>query len=308
MAIIFDGTAKANAREQSLVKIVDQLHLHGQTVKIASLFFNEDPGSVLYTRLKSAAAHRVGMQFDGYPLPLYSTPVAAIVSRIRALADDERVTGIIVQKPTKLVWRRRHAAAFNEWWKEITSAVPPDKDIDAISPKRLSHIRAGAWTLLPATVNAALIALESALGLPLTRYRPAAPMLGGLSVAVIGCSDIIGQPLAEVLTHLGAHVIHCRQKIVVAHVRAARVIVSAIGQPNTITGDMIQDGAIIIDVGSPRGDVEFSSAVRQASFITPVPGGIGPLTVISLLENAVQLIRDPARPRVVERSLAVPRS
>lgn len=290
MATIFDGRAQARAREQALAKTVAHIRAPGTTVKIASLFFNEDPGSVLYTRLKRDAARRVGMQFDSYPLPLSSAPITTIVNRLRALADDEKVTGIIVQKPTEPVWRCFRSASFDQWWAEVTEAIPPEKDIDGLAPQSLASIRAGAWTALPATVKAVLIVLEAALGLSLTRYQQAAPVLNGLSVAVIGCSDIIGQPLADVLKHLGARVTHCRHKVLASHVRSARVIISAVGQPNIITGDMIQPGAVVIDVGSPRGDVEFTSASRQARFITPVPGGVGPLTVVSLLENAVSLV------------------
>lgn len=297
MATIFDGRAEAVSRQRAVQQQTAQLSQRRRKVKIASLYFSEDAGSVMYTHLKQKVATRAGIQFDGYALPLTTMPIAVILAQIAALANDERVTGIMVQKPMKSVWRRVHPGfgKFDAWWDALTSAIPTAKDIDCLAPSNLASIRRGAWQLLPATVKAALIALESALAVPLTSSHAPRPLLNQLPIVVIGCSDIIGRPLADVLQHLGATVTQYCKPDETRNLRAARVVISATGVPRSVIGQSLTNGTVVIDVGSPVGDVDFASAAPHAKFITPVPGGIGPLTVISLLENAVILALAQAR-------------
>lgn len=300
-AVIFDGVALARQHASTLKERLEQRGPDEPVLKMVSVLFKEDEGSRLYTRLKKGAALAAGMEFDEYIFSLVEYDSEAILDRLYLLKEDASIHGIILQKPTFAAWKSFYAGplTFDAWWEELASVVPLDKDVDCLSPTRLREIEQGRWSILPATVKAILLALEVATNKQLLHQHGAALPLRGMQATVVGCSDIVGRPVAAVLAHLDADVALWCDVINYEKLAAANIVIGALGVPNCITGAMIREGAIVIDVGAPQGDVEFSTAVQRAAFITPVPGGIGPLTVVSLLENVVELAGHPMLKRQV---------
>lgn len=291
---IFDGIANASGREQQLQTSVSQWVASGQQPPvITAILFREDTGSQLYTRLKSEAARRVGIEYRVYDFSLCDN-VALVKQTIEQLNADDEVTGIIVQKPWRKLWqqvRRPAHEAYDEWWHAVMAAVTPAKDVDGLHPQTLSAIKDGSWQakgcVLPATCRAVLQALEEAKS-SLQRAD-----LG--KVVIIGKSDLLGIPLSYVLQQQGSEVELIGSKELAARMESgqkltdAGIVVSATGQKHVVTGEMIADGVVLVDVGEPRPDIDRASVADKAAFLTPVPGGIGPLTVTFLLENAMIL-------------------
>ena len=309
--IVFDGKRFAAEREVLLRKRIAKL---GFRPKLASIFFREDPASVLYTKLKGQTAKRIGIDFHGQEVSL-AAPVEDVLATIRNLSGEPKVHGILIQKPAAEIASPRSeevlsgggtietvvlnlthslkaglAAGSEEWWRRLTAEISPQKDVDCLTTASLDLVYRGRWKIIPATVRAVLFILEKA-EIPLINRQ----------AVVVGRSEIVGKPLAHVLAQRGSTVTLCASTGVVAKsrgdqlieaheplelieaTREADVLVSAAGQPGIITGGMVKKGAVVIDVGAPEGDVEFDSVARKASFITPVPGGVGPVTVVSLL-------------------------
>lgn len=290
-AQIFNGQAVAARREQILAERVKTLSIKPV---VAAVVFAEDAGSLLYTRLKSEAAARVGIGYQVRHVKL-AQPVAEIQQLIEHLNADSEVTGIIIQKPRRSEWAKAQNTAavsskdYQNWWRSLTSQLDQTKDVDGLHPATLAALTDGTWAaqkrVLPATVQAVLIAMEEAQALD--SKNP---------VVILGKSDLLGTPLADELRRRGFTAelwgrkeieFHFQQKLALG---AFSIVVSATGQNNLVTGDMLQPNAVVIDVGEPLPDVERTSVEQVAAFLTPVPGGIGPLTVISLLENAVHLV------------------
>lgn len=294
--IIFDGkkvAARRHAAVRESVKTLVNPATGGVILPtLTSLFFREDQGSVLYTKLKRQAAVAAGFAFADYSLSIRTSRLADITATLKKLAADSRVTGIIIQKPTQAVWQVAYSGelTFDEWWHELTGALAVPKDVDCLTQTNLRQLRSSPGGILPATVKAVWLVLEAA---------GAGKSLPDLNVAIVGCSDIIGLPLADVLERHGCSVTRHCETIDVAALAAAEVVISATGKPHSITGRMIRPGAIVIDVGAPRGDVETASVIGRACFLSPVPGGVGPVTVVCLLENTLDLLQQPvyaARP------------
>lgn len=295
--MIFDGLSLAQAREQKLKPKVEALISQGKKLKIAAILFVEDPGSVLYTALKKETAERLGITYQVFEFSLRD-PVELITDQIKALGQDQSVTGIIVQKPTRKLWESvknselefgDRSLEFNHWWQSLVVKIDESKDVDGLNPRTLELIKAGTWAeqgrVLPATARAVLTILK------------AAQVFGKkLKFIILGKSDLLGRPLSYELKNGGEQVGVLGTKGLNQRKESgqllldADVIISATGQPGLITGEMIKDGVVVIDAGEPKGDVDFTSVAPQTSFITPVPGGVGPLTVISLMENCADLI------------------
>lgn len=287
--IIFDGKVAAQSRLQIVKKRVGQLTREHGSLAVASIFFEEDPGSVLYTKLKGYVALSAGFAFRPYRFSIAHSDSALIQACLEEVQADPAVAGVIIQKPTEAVWQQAYRGEFlfHEWWRTLTDFLLFEKDIDCLSMARLQQLQTGTSTIIPATVKAVLLILETALGKQLLSDGGRAHNLSGISASVVGCSDIVGAPLADVLEASGAAVTrHCGITDQAALATAA-IVVSATGQPDSIRGEMIQPGANVIDVGAPRGDVHFASMVGRARFLTPVPGGVGPMTIVSLLENTL---------------------
>ncbi len=306
-AFIFNGLAAAQAREIELLSEVQALRARGAQPAIAAILFQEDKGSVLYTGLKREAASRLGIDYQVFEFSLTAGPDQAI-AKIQQLNQDPTITGIIVQKPWRQTWLKNQSlpeANFDHWWQALVSAVDPDKDVDGLTPSTLALIESGAWQsagrVLPATCQAVLTILDRHINL----FSPINQMERGRRVAIIGRSDLLGTPLYWVLKSRGCEVILLGKKELKQGIEQKNylhgfdVIISATGVAGLITGELIDVGAKVIDVGEPRGDVEFASVSAKASFVTPVPGGVGPMTVVSLMTNCVELAKQLSHQRSI---------
>ena len=282
--IIFDGRREAREREEKLKARVAELKY---PPRLGSVVFGEDVASQLYTRLKMEAATRVGIEFDRADVSV-NDDLEDLEKAVRWLSQREDITGLMVQKPTKEQWAGNSGQSpedFEGWWARLTAQIDPRKDVDCLTRVNLMKIYEGKWTLLPATVKAILSILEIA-------NSGQWAVDGKVKATIIGRSELVGRPLAAVLERKGYKVALCGSKTLdlASKVGEAEVVVSATGVPGLIRGEWIKPGATVIDVGSPKAEVEFEAAVKRAGFITPVPGGVGPMTVISLLENTMELL------------------
>lgn len=293
-ATIFDGAVFAT----QLMRILSQ-HAQNTKSRLVSIVFAEDEPSQVYTRLKHEAAVQVGIEFDRINHSLHD-PVSLIQHSIRLACSRTDVTGVMIQKPGKRSWAHlagKSPARFDEWWRELTAAIHPEKDADCLTRKNLSKVYEGTWSILPATVKAVLYIVSEALRIDSSMLLvPGArlvPQLVDQTIAVVGRSELVGRPLAAVLKYKGASVYLLGNttdtESMTSLLRSSTIIVSATGKPNLIKGEMVSPGSIIIDVGAPGADVDFATVAPKASFITPVPNGVGPVTVACLLENLIQL-------------------
>lgn len=295
-AKVFDGNEFAGNREKILKKKISEL---GFTPKMVSVFFAEDMGSVLYTNLKQQAADRLGVNFHPEEVTL-ETPLKSIKQIINHYSKSGEFQAVMVQKPSRdsvIGLSEVNKLGFKNWWERITAEINIEKDMDCLHPVNLERIYRGNWKIIPGTARAVISILESGK-IPFK----------GKETAVVGKSDLVGKPLAYVLAQNGAQVYLCGSEGLVARnigsqftkevepedlesvVGEAEIVISATGKVNLIKGRMIKKGAVVIDVGWPVGDVEFLTVKEEASFVTPVPGGVGPVTVISLMENLLDLI------------------
>lgn len=292
--IVFEGYRFAADRERALHVEVSNVRSQGKKISIAAILFSEDKGSQLYTTLKHQAADRVGIQYQVYTFSMLD-PLAKILTQLEKLNDDPKVTGIIIQKPWRHTWeqvteQRAPKEDFAEWWEQLVSQITIKKDVDGLHPKTLQAIEKNTWKrsgkVLPATVKAVLSILEANHLLNKDH-----------KFVIIGKSDILGKPLSFQLKNLGYKVTLLGKKDLQKRIESGKnltdadVIISATGQHHLITDELIKEGAAIIDVGEPKPDVNRESVQELASFLTPVPGGVGPVTVVSLLENAVELVK-----------------
>ncbi len=298
---IFDGYSFAAQKEAQIEQQVAELKLQGKQLTIAAVLFVEDAGSRLYTRLKREAAERVGIRYIVTEHSV-SDQVAQIVATVQQFNADDTVTGIIIQKPRRSIWLAAthqtfpdvtaEQAAYQTWWHNLTAAISAQKDIDGLRPETLAAIEAGTWRqqgmVLPATCKAVLDILSAAGVLPFGSTKP--------HVLVIGRSDLLGLPLTHELRHLGAQVTNvgaAQLRKLLENEQALRdydVVVSATGVRKLLRdGSVFKHGVVLIDVGEPSPDIDQTAVAEVAGFITPVPGGVGPVTVVSLLGNAVEL-------------------
>lgn len=250
MAIIFGGRAFAKNRENTLKKKVVTLKSKGVTPHLVSILIGSDPASVLYVGLKKKAAERIGAMVTIVNLDP-SFGINGAVTMIKRFNKDENVNGIMVQLPLP--------SDISAGKDEILDSISPKKDVDGLRAKS---------KFLHPTSKAVVEILEEALRK--TKSKPK-------TVCVVGKKGMVGAPLVRALKKLGYKLIDNKKE--------ADVLISATGTPRLIRGSMVKDGAIVIDVGSPKGDIDFKSAFKKAGFITPVPGGVGPVTITCLLEN-----------------------
>lgn len=325
--ILFPGYQVAAQKEQQLLPKVAALKQQGKAITIGAIVFEEDQGSMLYTSLKKAAAQRIGIEYRVASFSLQggsrgqsntnqSRPgfsMAAVLAQIQAWNQDSQITGIIIQKPWKQTWvsiTGRPATEFTAWWHELVNALDQDKDVDGLHPLTLAAIKAGTWhqqhRVLPATCQAVIEVLSwcdqvkdqndlnnsgSSGASGFSRISPS------LQISIIGKSDLLGWPLFYYLKHQGLNVELLGQKDLLERIESKKwlltsgVVVSATGRNKLITGEFIQPGTVVIDVGEPKGDVDQASVATKAAILTPVPGGVGPMTVVCLLENGLKLVQ-----------------
>lgn len=271
---IIDGRKLAALRQEKLVEKIKKL---SKTSKVVSILVGDDAPSVLYTNIKQKKAAEVGIDFQPIYFDLASPLVKweAICQKIKELNNDESVDGIMVQLPLP------ESFLHGRDEKELLQLINPQKDVDG-----LNYAQKGT-PFVPAAVKAVLSILDDEN-----------IEVQGRKVVVVGASDLVGKPVAAELEKLGADVTICNSKTMnlQGEVLQADILVSATGVPGLITGDMVKNGAVVIDVGAEKidgkvvGDVDFQSVYPKASKITPVPGGVGPMTVISLMENVVEAV------------------
>ena len=241
---------------------------------LAVIIVGEDPASQVYVRNKKRACDEVGFYSESYELPENTTQeeLNALVDRLN---KDDKIHGILCQLPLP-----KH---LDE--NEVIMRIDPKKDVDAFHPENVGKIMIGDYSFLPCT-PAGVMALLERSGIDVC----------GKECVVVGRSNIVGKPQAMLLLHANGTVTicHSRTKNLAEVCRRADILVAAIGKADFFTGDMVKDGAVVIDVGMNRradgkltGDVDFASVEPKASYITPVPGGVGPMTITMLMQNTL---------------------
>lgn len=280
-ALIIDGKAYAAKLRASVATRVQALVAeHGVQPGLAVVLVGEDPASRIYVRSKHKLTVDAGMASFDYTLPA-STSQAELLEQIHALNHDDRVHGSLVQLPLP-----EHIAT-----DAVLTAIAPEKDVDGFHITNIGRLWSGEDTLLaPCTPIGCVMLLKRTLG-----------SLEGLHAVVLGCSNIVGKPLANLLLreHCTVTMAHIYTRDVPAICRQGDILVTAVGQPEMVRGDWIKPGATVIDVGINRiedeatgkrrlvGDVAFDEARETAYAITPVPGGVGPMTIACLLQNTL---------------------
>lgn len=273
-AQIIDGKAIAQLVRQEVAKKVAQRVTEGKRVPgLAVVLVGEDPASKIYVGSKNRACKEVGILSKSFILP-ETTTEAELLTLIDKLNADEEIDGILVQLPLP-----------NHIDKTIVlERIRPDKDVDGFHPYNVGRLCQRNPKLRPCTPRGVMTMLEHCQ-IP----------LAGLNAVVVGASNIVGRPMALELLLAGCTttITHSRTVDLQAHVENADLVVAGVGIPGFVKGEWIKPGAVVIDVGINRlesgkvvGDVEFETASQRASWITPVPGGVGPMTVATLIQNA----------------------
>lgn len=272
---IIDGKQVATQIREDIKEEVSKLwQTQGLKPGLAVILVGEDPASQVYVRNKEKACHDVGMYSEVHRLP-ESTSEDELLQLIASLADNEAIHGILVQLPLP-----KH---INE--KAVIAAIPPHKDVDGFHPISVGNMVIGDECFLPCT-PAGIIELIKRTGID----------LAGKHAVVVGRSNIVGKPVAMLLLqeHATVTICHSRTPDLQAMTRQADVLVVAAGRANMIKREHVKPGAVVIDVGVNRldngklaGDVDFAEVVDIASAITPVPGGVGPMTITMLLRNTL---------------------
>ncbi len=275
-AILLDGAATAAQIREELKPRVQRLRETGIVPHLSVVLIGDDPASHTYVRMKAKACRGIGIESQTYALPAETTQQEAeeLIARLNA---DENVHGILLQHPVP-----KHLDEIR-----LLNCLSPDKDVDGISPASLGALVAGVAKFISCTP----------LGIVELLDRYSIPIEGQRAV-VVGRSIILGKPLALLLLQRNATVTvcHTRTRDLPSVTREADILVAACGRAELITGDMIRPGAVVVDAGYNRvegrsgdvGDVHFESASQVASYITPVPGGVGPMTIAMLLSNTVR--------------------
>ncbi len=303
--IVFNGDQLALEKEQALKKEVSALRDKGVEFKIAAILFTEDVGSQIYTQLKSDAAQRIGIEYEVHTFSM-TEGTDGVEQKISQLNQDTSVTGIIIQKPWRNTWvkvkgisqdkgTKAVRKAFNSWWEFLTSLIDQAKDVDGLHPETMVFIKNNTWQqekkVLPATAQAVMTILNQAFD----QLQIDSAQQNQLNILMLGRSDIVGQPVFYELKNQGFQVKMLTRDDVDQRLGSnkkfmdADIIISATGVKHLINGEMVKEGVIVIDVGEPRPDIDFESMQNKAAFITPVPGGVGPMTVVSLLKNCVTI-------------------
>lgn len=271
---IFDGKKFASERIAKAKKMIDDNPQLAKG-KLKVVLVGSDPASIIYLGLKKKLFLSLGIDFEEKRFSK-KVSVSRVVKYIQQANLDDSVKGIMVQLPFPDSWDDQKKAA-------VIESIDFKKDVDCLTEKRLKSISLTGMSLLPATVKAVFLILES-IGIEKKAFL-------GKKVSVLGKSNLIGKPLAKLLKESGATVFVCDSKTrdIADKTKKSEIIISATGKHKLIRLGMVKKGAVIIDVGEPKGDVDFEKVKDLASFITPVPGGVGPVTISCLLENFLSL-------------------
>lgn len=276
MARLIDGKAVSLEIKEKLKEKVEVIRAEGGRIPcIAVIIVGDNPASRSYVRGKIKAAEYTGMDSRLIEFP-EDVEEAVLLKEIQALNTDPGVDGILVQLPLP-----RH---IDE--DRVLDAIIPSKDVDGFHPVNVANLWLGRPCFVPCTPQGIIRLIEST-----------GESIEGKMAVVVGRSNIVGKPVAKLLLDRNATVTiaHSRTRDLAALTRQADILVAAVGRPGVITGDMVKPGAIVIDVGINRtedghltGDVDFASASQVAGWITPVPGGVGPMTIAMLMENTLK--------------------
>ena len=278
-AKIIDGAALATALRDEVAGRVARLSAQGRAVHLTAILVGSTPAGELYAERQRQACQAVGINYDLRTLPA-DVSAQTLRNTIQSLNHDPSVTGIMLHLPLP-----RHLDAT-----EMQYQIDPIKDVEGVNPANIGYVVYGHTLIAPCTAMA-VIELIASTGVALR----------GAEAVVIGASEIAGKPIALLLAEQMATITLCHiaTKDLAQHTRRAEILVVAVGKPNLIGADMVRPGAIAIDVGINRvtapdgtkktvGDVDFDSVKEKAAFITPVPGGVGPMTVSMLLKNTLR--------------------
>jgi methylenetetrahydrofolate dehydrogenase (NADP+) / methenyltetrahydrofolate cyclohydrolase len=284
--LLIDGAAIGRLVRRDVAAEVERLKALGITPGLSVVLVGDDPASAVYVRSKGKACEEAGMRGETIRLPAETTE-NALLAQVDRLNADPNVHGILVQMPLP-----RHIAA-----DKVIRRIRPEKDVDGFHPVNVGKLSIGERDGFVPCTPAGAIELLVRSGVE-TR---------GKDAVIVGRSNIVGKPMAALLMqdapggNATVTVCHSRTSNLAGHIRRADIVIAAIGKPEMITGDMIKPGAVVIDVGINRvndaaapkgyrivGDVDFASARDVASLITPVPGGVGPMTIAMLMKNTVR--------------------
>ncbi|MDR5874907.1 bifunctional methylenetetrahydrofolate dehydrogenase/methenyltetrahydrofolate cyclohydrolase FolD [Halomonas sp. CUBES01] len=275
-AQLIDGKAiAANVRQHVTQQVTARQQAGKRAPGLAVVVVGDDPASQVYVNNKHRACEQAGIISFQHALPT-DTSQQALETLVDQLNDDDAVDGILVQLPLP-----DHLDA-----NPILERIRPDKDVDGFHPFNIGRLVQRMPALRPCTPKGIM-----------TLFEQSAIEVRGLDATVVGASNIVGRPMALELMLAGATTTVCHRftEDLAAHVRRADIVVVAVGKPGVVKGEWIKPGAVVIDVGINRqedgtlqGDVDFAVAAERASFITPVPGGVGPMTVATLLENTLE--------------------
>ena len=274
MAKLIDGKAVSASVRAQVAEEVEQLKQQGVTPGLAVVIVGDDPASRTYVNNKKKACAQTGIYSEEYALPATTTQ-EELMELIEKLNNKKDINGILVQSPLP-----KH---LNE--ALIVEHIDPKKDVDAFHAENVGHIMIGDFAFLPCT-PAGIIELIRSTGVT----------IDGKNCVVIGRSNIVGKPMAMLLLHENGTVTICHShtKNLKEICKTADILVVAVGKAKFVTGDMVKPGAVVIDVGMNRdengklcGDVDYESAEAVAGYLTPVPGGVGPMTITMLMKNAV---------------------
>lgn len=274
MAKIIDGKAVSASVKEAVAKEAAALKEKGILVGLAVVIVGNDPASRVYVNNKKKACAACGIESYEYALPEETTE-EELLALVEKLNDDPAVNGILVQLPLP--------RQIDE--HRIIEAISPKKDVDAFHAVNVGKIMIGDFDFLPCTPSGCMDLIDST-GVPVEGKR----------CVVIGRSNIVGKPMAMLLLHRNGTVTICHSKTknLKEICREADILVAAVGRPNFVTADMVKEGAVVIDVGMNRlengklcGDVDFEGVSKVAGWITPVPGGVGPMTIATLMRNTL---------------------
>lgn len=273
---IMDGKALSVEIRAEIKSQIEEMKVRGEAIpSLAVVLVGNDPASKIYVRNKKNACAEAGITSYEYTLPETATE-DEVLKLIEKLNADDKINGILVQVPLP--------AGIDE--KKVIDAIAPNKDVDAFSESNIGKYFLGEAKFLPCTPGGILHLLD--------KYNID---VNGKNCVIIGRSNIVGKPTSLLLLQRNGTVTicHSRTKNLSDYTKNADIIVVAIGKPCFLTGDMIKEGAVVIDVGINRlesgkvvGDADFESCAKKASFITPVPGGVGPMTIARLLLNTLE--------------------
>jgi methylenetetrahydrofolate dehydrogenase (NADP+)/methenyltetrahydrofolate cyclohydrolase len=290
-AQIIDGKQVAADMRVELKGEVAKLKEKGIVPGLGVILVGEDPASKSYVTAKERACENVGIYSDNNRLPA-ETSQEELMALVEKMNKDPKINGILVQLPLP--------KGLNE--AEVLLAIDPAKDVDGFHPVNVGKMVVGEKAFLPCTPHGVIQLLKRS-----------GVTIEGAEVVIVGRSNIVGKPLANMLiqkkpnANATVTVCHTRTKDLAYHTKRADIVIAAAGRPNTVTADMVKEGVVVIDVGVNRvedatkkrgyrlvGDVDFEAVKEKASFITPVPGGVGPMTITMLLYNTVESAKKAA--------------